>query len=44
VGDLGKIKLKLKPEEIWWESVDWIHLATDSVQVVVNIVMNFRVP
>jgi hypothetical protein len=32
--------------EIGWEDVDWIHLAQDTDQwwVVVNTVMNLRVP
>jgi hypothetical protein len=32
--------------EIGWECVDWIHLAVDrnQWQVLVNTVMNFRVP
>jgi hypothetical protein len=32
--------------EIWWEGVDWMHLAQDmdQWQVLVNMVMNFQVP
>jgi hypothetical protein len=32
--------------EIWWEVVDWIHLAQDGDQwtAVVNNLMNFRFP
>jgi len=32
--------------EIWFEIVDWIHLAqdTDCCRTSVNTVMNFRVP
>jgi hypothetical protein len=30
--------------EMEWEGVDWIHLAQDRVQAVVNTVMNLRIP
>jgi hypothetical protein len=32
--------------EIWWEGVDWIHLAQDRDQrwALVNAVMNLRIP
>jgi hypothetical protein len=32
--------------EMWWEGVDWIHLAQDmdQWQAVLNTVKNFRVP
>jgi hypothetical protein len=38
------IKIDLK--EIWWEDVDWIHLAQDKDErrVLVNTVMNLMIP
>jgi hypothetical protein len=38
--------IRMDHREIRWEGVDWIHLAQDrnQWQVVVNAVMNFRVP
>jgi len=36
--------IKMDLWEIWWECVDWIHLAQDRDwwQAVVNMVMNLR--
>jgi hypothetical protein len=30
--------------EIWWEGVDWMHLAKDQWWALVNMVMNLQVP
>jgi hypothetical protein len=38
--------LRMDVREIWWEGVDWIHLAQDVDQwwALLNTVMNLRVP
>jgi hypothetical protein len=38
------IRINLK--EMWWEGVEWMHLAQDTAQwrILVNVVMNLRVP
>jgi len=40
----GNIRMNLW--EIWWDGVDWIHLAgdRDQWQAVVSVVMNLQVP
>jgi hypothetical protein len=42
----GKIILKMDPQEVGWEGVDWIALGQnkDRGQAFVNAVMNHRVP
>jgi hypothetical protein len=41
----GKNNIRMKPREIGWDDVDWIHLAQDREQwrTLVNTVMKFRV-
>jgi len=38
--------IRMDPNEIEWEAVDWLHLAQDRDQwrAAVNTFMNFRVP
>jgi hypothetical protein len=42
----GKINIRIDLREIWWEGLEWIHLAQDRDQrrVLVNTVTNLRVP
>jgi hypothetical protein len=41
-----KDNIKMDLREIWWEGVDWMHVAQDRDQRrdIVNTVMNLRVP
>jgi hypothetical protein len=38
--------IRMNLREVWWEGVDWMHLAQyrDQWRAVVNTVMNLRVP
>jgi hypothetical protein len=41
-----KNNIRMGLREVWWEGVDWMHLAQDRDQwrAVINMVMNLRVP
>jgi hypothetical protein len=42
----GEDNIRMDLREIWWRSVDWIHLAQDRDQwrALVKMVMSLRVP
>jgi hypothetical protein len=45
-GDLLVDNIRMDLREVWWEGVEWMHLAQgrDPWQAVVDTVMNLRVP